>query len=78
MIGLLELLLIILIILLIFGTTHLSRAAETTKAAMRVGKRRFWVTNPVTGEKELTLMTAEKELALGRRSDAEEIGRAHV
>ncbi|SVB12170.1 uncharacterized protein METZ01_LOCUS165024, partial [marine metagenome] len=25
----------------------------------------------VTGEKELTLMTAEKELALGQRSDAE-------
>ena len=71
MIGLLELILIALIILLIFGTTRLSRAAETTKAAIRVGKRRFWVTNPVTGEKELTLMTAEKELALGRRSDAE-------
>ena len=71
MIGLLELLLIVLIILLVFGTSRLSRAAETTKAAIRVGKRRFWVTNPVTGEKELTLMTAEKELALGQRSDAE-------
>ena len=71
MIGLFELLLIVLIILLVFGTTRLSRAAETTKAAIRVGKKRFWVTNPVTGEKELTLMTAEKELALGQRSDAE-------
>ena len=71
MVGLLELLLIALIILLIFGTARLSRAAATTKAAVKVGKKRLWVANPVTGEKEFTLMTAEKELALGRRSDAE-------
>ena len=71
MIGLAELLLIVAIILLVFGTTRLSRAAETTKAAVRVGKKRHWVTNPVSGEKELTLMSIEKELALGKRTDAE-------
>ena len=71
MIGLAELLLIVAIILLVFGTTRLSRAAETTKAAVKVGKKRHWVTNPVTGEKELTLMSVEKELALGKRTDAE-------
>ena len=71
MIGLAELLLIAAIILLIFGTTRLSRAAETTKAAVKVGKKRHWVTNPVTGEKELTLMSVEKELTLGKRTDAE-------
>ena len=71
MIGVAELLLIAAIILLVFGTTRLSRAADTTKAAVKVGKKRFWVTNPVTGEKELTLMSVEKELALGKRTDAE-------
>ena len=71
MIGAAEILLIAAIILLIFGTTRLSRAADTTKAAVKVGKKRFWVINPVTGEKELTLMSVEKELALGKRTDAE-------
>ena len=71
MIGVAELLLIAAIILLVFGTTRLSRAADTTTAAVKLSKKRFWVTNPVTGEKELTLMSVEKELALGRRTDAE-------
>ena len=71
MIGAAELLLIVLIIVLVFGTSRLSRAADTTKAAVKVGKKKVWVTNPVTGEKEFTLMSLEKELALGRRTHAE-------
>mgnify|MGYP000164988083 CR=1 FL=1 len=67
MIGLSELLVIGLIILVIFGTKRLSRFARTTKAAV---EERVSVVNPVTGETEFTLMTPEKELAIGKQSHA--------